>query len=130
MSPAIPPSVEVRRTVAAIFGKCGRHFRYFEVVQNGFDHHFGGKFHTWTFQIDQEHAFAVEAAQPAMKIFDVGFEEQAPDKRQNRIAQITVQKRHSALSYAPLETVAHDQIIPRPQFFYVGHQVGKVVAVV
>ena len=51
-----------------------------------------------------------------MEIAAGAVEEQAPDARENGIAEIPVQRRHRARHDAAAKTVAHHEIVAFPQF--------------
>ncbi len=65
-----------------------------------------------------------------MVIANLAGEKQPRDKGKHWIAQVTVQRRHSARLYPPLETVPHHQVIALPQLLYERRQMQEVVAVV
>src|SRR5215470_7270701 len=65
-----------------------------------------------------------------MKIATWAGKEESARPGQNRVAQVTMQKRHCARLYSPLEAIAHDQIEPCSELFYEWLDVAEVVTVI
>lgn len=65
-----------------------------------------------------------------MEIPDTDTEEQAPDPAQDRIAQITVERRHGPGSDPSPEAVAHDQIHALAQLVHKDLEAGEIVTVI
>jgi len=57
-----------------------------------------------------------EAAQPAVKVTDVGLEQQPANKTQHRITQVAMQGGHGTGGDTALESIAHYQVGAYPQF--------------
>jgi hypothetical protein len=107
-----------------------RHFGNLQMVEGGLDDHFAGIFHACSDQPQLEDRCTVVSPQAAVVIANLAGEKQPRDKGKHWIAQITVQRRHSARLYPSLETVPHHQVIALPQLLYERRQMQEVVAVV
>src|SRR5215472_10380259 len=102
----------MRRPVAPVGRKSGGDFRDSEIEQSGFDDHFSGKLHARSLQIQAVDSILTKAAQSALKITHRAIEKQASEPAQTRIAKVAMQERHGQRTYATLETISHDQVIP------------------
>src|SRR5467141_3662350 len=94
MPPAIPPSAQMRRAVAAIGRKCRGDFRDAQSECRRLDHHFTGEFHSMRTQIEPFDRISAKRTKAAVEITHWALEEQSSNPREDRIAQITVQRRH------------------------------------
>lgn len=130
MPPAIPEAAQMRRTGTAIRRQRRGHLRHFQMHQRGLHHHLAGILHTGRLQIQLLNAFLIITAQAAVEIADIAGIKQTADKRQHRVADIAVQRRHGPFRNTTLETVAHHQLIAFPQLLQKRHQVQKIIAVI
>ena len=65
-----------------------------------------------------------------MEVTDITGIEQSADKGQNRIAQITMQRRHCTGFDTALKAVTHNEVVAFPQFFNKRIQMQEIVTVI
>jgi hypothetical protein len=104
--------------------------------KRGFDDHFAGELHAGGAQVEAFVGVDGEGADAAVEVADGRAEEPAAEEAEHRVAEISVQRRHSAGTDAAAEAIAHHEfgapgaIRPIAELGEEARRVRKVVAVV
>lgn len=130
MSPAIAPGPQLRRCSPAIGDQGGWHLGDAQPRQGRLDHHFAGELHACRSQPETENSLSSKAPQPTVKIAAGTGEKQPPQARQQRIAQVAMEKRHGTPGDAAAKAVAHDQLPPLAKPLDELVEIGEIVGVV
>src|SRR5258705_1452337 len=119
------------RTTAAPVGVEGRrHLSNLQLSNCRLDDHFARKLHAGGLKIQVKDGATFETSQTAMEIAARATKEQSANPRQQRIADVAVEKRHRAWANPTAEPVSHHQLIAVPQLFDKIVEGGEVVAVI
>ncbi len=130
VAPAVAPRAQMRRARPPRRCERGGHFVERETAKRRTDDHLARELHPRRAQPEREDPVAAKAAQAAVEIADGNRKEQAAEKAQDRIAEITMQKRHRPGLDAAFEPVADDEIAAAAQAREKWLQVSEVVAAV
>jgi len=130
MPPAIVPTAQMRSSPRPGRRKSGRNFAGGHFEQRRLHHHFAGELHAGGAQAHLLVSRPGERAQAAMKVMAVRFEEKAPNRSEQRVAEILVQCGHCARLNAALEPIAHYQPVTCPQLLQEDGDLSEVVAAV
>src|SRR5262249_55803298 len=95
-----------------------------------FDDHLEGEFHAGRGKPQLQYCLSAKSAQTAAEIVDGALVEKSSDRRQQGVTNVPMQRRHGAIFYAALKSVAHDQIVTRLEFFDEGIKRSEIVAVI
>src|ERR1051325_2356022 len=106
----------MRRSAAPVRRQSRRNLGYWHAVNRRLYHHLAGKLHSRRLQIERENGVTTKAAQATVKVLAGTSKKDAPDRRQDGVAEITMQRRHRAWRYPASEAVAHYQRIALAQF--------------
>jgi hypothetical protein len=120
----------VRGAGAAVLVERRRHFDDAQPDERRLDDHFGGELHPGCLQVEAIEGGPRQTAEPTVKIARGRMEEEAPDAREQRVADVPVLPRHGAGSKATQEPVAHHEIGAGRQRRDEGVQPREIIAVV
>ena len=130
MAPAIMPGAQMRRPAAAVRGERGRNLRDIHLQKRCLHDHLAGKFHPAGTQPHALIGSFAKAAHAAMKITARSTKEHPANRREHRIAKVTVQRRHRIRFDAAHEAVTHHQIGACSQLLKKRGNVAEVVAII
>src|ERR1700683_2579336 len=100
------------------------------MVNSGFDHHFQGEFHAGRSKPESQDGIPPEAPQAAIEIPAWRSVQCAADLRQQRVAEIAMQRRHRLRLDATSEAVSEYQVIAAPQFPHKRLKRREIVAII
>jgi hypothetical protein len=117
----------MRRPRAAVRPQSHRNLGDPEPEKHRFDDHLGRILHAGGPEVEAEERVAAEAAQAAVKIRDLGPEEEAAESGEDGVSEPAVERRHRALFDHAFEARAHDQVRAGVEGF---HEAGDGAEVV
>src|ERR1700751_3878754 len=95
------------RTRAAVWPERHRYLGDAKPVHGCFDNHLASELHTRRLKVQLQNRRTIETSKSTMEIAAIAVKEPPPERRQYRIANITVQPRHGARLDAALKAVSH-----------------------
>src|SRR5690606_5279577 len=111
MAPAVTEGAQMRWPTATVGIEAGGYLADAQAGLGGADNHFGGELHARGLGRCFQHGFPAECAHAAVEVAQWNAVENAGDKGEERVSQVTMQGRHCPGLYASLETVPHDEIV-------------------
>ena len=129
-APAVPPRPKVRRAFASVGAQRDQNLGHLHSQQGRLDHHLEGELHPPGAQVHALKGVAAEAAQPAVEVAHAGAEKEPAQGGDGGVADPAVLPGHGARQDASEKSIAHDQVVARPQPLQERVEAAEVVALV
>src|SRR2546428_43184 len=108
VTPTVAPAMQMRRPGAAGGRQYGGHLSDAHLAECCFDYHLAGELHSRSPQIELHNSRLAEAPESTMKVTTRTVKEESSNRREHRVSEITMQRRHRPPIDSAQKAISHD----------------------